>query len=42
MVTLEPIEQEDFERFLEREIGNDANGHIRKRKLVSRRRSGKI
>jgi RimJ/RimL family protein N-acetyltransferase len=29
MVTLEPIQQEDFERFLEREIGNYANDHVR-------------
>ncbi len=29
MVKLEPIQQEDFERFLEREIGNYADDHVR-------------
>ncbi len=29
MVKLEPIQQEDFERFLEHEIGEYANDHVR-------------
>lgn len=29
MIKLEPIEQEDFDRFLESEIGNYANEHVR-------------